>query len=167
MTRSVSSVRPWTASAWTRSNLPAAELKTDLLRFSRQRDRADAGFAAWVLAAVRHQVGVEDGYADTIGWLAWKTGISRSELRKVVRLGELVELLPETGVAWREGRITTTAVELIAAARVPDCDAELVAVEGESSRSHSAVTTSRCGCSPPISGTVPVLTAASRRCRMG
>ncbi len=74
-------------------NLPTAELKTDLLRWSRQRDRADAGFAAWVLAAVRNQVGVEDGYADTIGWLSWKTGTSRGELRRILRRAELVRVV--------------------------------------------------------------------------
>src|SRR6476659_8389790 len=65
------------------------ELKTDLLRFARHRSREDARFAGWVLAAVRRQVGVEDGYVDTIGWLAGKTGPSRSDLRRVVRLAEL------------------------------------------------------------------------------
>ena len=54
--------------------MPGAALKTDLLRWFRRRDREDAGVAAWVLAAVRHQVGVEDGYVDTIGWLSWQTG---------------------------------------------------------------------------------------------
>src|SRR5690242_9133431 len=90
--------------------MPAAELQGDLLRWSRQRDRADAGFAAWTLAAVRRQVGVEDGYVDSIGWLAWKTGKTRAELRKLLRCAELCELLPETGAAWRDGQITTTAV---------------------------------------------------------
>src|SRR4051794_16540499 len=108
-----------------------AALKDDLLRWARQRSREDAGFASWVLAAVRNQVGVEDGYVDTIGWLAWKTGISRSELRKVVRLAELCELLPDTGDAWRDGKISTNAVEMIAAARVPNCDDELCAMEAE------------------------------------
>src|SRR3954468_17264186 len=106
-------------------------LKDDLLRWSRQRSRDDAAFAGMVLAAVRRQVGVEDGYVDTIGWLAWKTGISRSELRKVVRLAELCELLPDTGAAWRAGQVSTAAVEMIAAARVPNCDDELRAMEAE------------------------------------
>jgi hypothetical protein len=111
--------------------MPGAALKTDLLRWSRQRDREDAGFAAWILAAVRAGIGVEDGYVDTIGWLAWKTGTSRSELRRIVRLAQLCELLPETGVAWRDGTITTTAVQLIAGARVPGFDDELLAVESD------------------------------------
>src|SRR3954466_11405428 len=89
-------------------------LKDDLLRFARQRSREDAIFATWTLAAVRRGVGVSDGYADTIGWLSWKTGKPRAELRRVVRMAELVELLPATGQAWREGTITTTAVEMIA-----------------------------------------------------
>src|SRR4051794_8235522 len=108
-----------------------AELATDLLRFARRRSREDAVFATWTLAAVRRQVGVSDGYADTIGWLAWKTGKPRAELRKVVRMAELCELLPATGQAWREGRITTTAVEMIAGARVANFDDELVAIEAE------------------------------------
>src|SRR3954452_19005336 len=74
-----------------------AELGADLLRFARQRSREDAIFATWTLAAVRRGVGVSDGYADTIGWLAWKTGKPRAELRKVVRMAELCELLPATG----------------------------------------------------------------------
>jgi hypothetical protein len=108
-----------------------AELKDDLLRFARQRSREDAVFAAWVLAAVRRGVGVEDGYVDTIGWLAWKTGIPRAQLRKTVRLAELCELLPATGEAWRVGKVSTAAVEMIANARVPGFDDELVAIEGE------------------------------------
>src|SRR6478752_8243205 len=89
------------------AELPTVQLKDDLLRWARQRSREDATFADWVLTAVRNQVGVEDGYVDTIGWLAWKTGISRSELRKVVRLAELCELLSDTGEAWRSGQVTT------------------------------------------------------------
>src|SRR3954468_24226030 len=113
------------------ASLVDGALQDDLLRWSRQRSRDDAAFAGWVVAAVRRQVGVEDGYVDTIGWLAWKTGISRSELRKVVRLAELCELLPDTGDAWRDGKISTNAVEMIAAARVPNCDDELRAMEEE------------------------------------
>jgi hypothetical protein len=113
------------------ADLVDAELGTDLLRWSRQRDREDAGFAARVLAAVRRGVGVADGYVDTVGWLAWKSCRTRSAIRQVVRLAELAELLPETGVAWAGGEISTHAVELIANARVPGCDEELRAMEPE------------------------------------
>ncbi len=108
-----------------------AELQGDLVRLARQRDRQDAAFAAWTLAAVRRGIGVADGYADTIGWLAWKTCRPRAEIRRIVRLAELAELLAETGAAWAAGEITTAAVELIAAARVAGCDEELAAMEPE------------------------------------
>ena len=49
----------------------------------------------------------------------------------MVRHAEICELLPETGQAWRDGTITSTAVELIAGARVSGFDAELAAVEAE------------------------------------
>jgi hypothetical protein len=111
--------------------MPRAALSTDLLRFARQRDRQDATFAAWVLAAVRTGIGVEDGHVDTVAWLSWKTGTTRADLRKMLRCAELAELLPETGAAWREGRISSTAVELIAAARVPGFDEDLAAMESE------------------------------------
>ncbi len=107
------------------------ELATDLLRLARARSREDAVFASWTLAAVRRQVGVEDGYVDTIGWLAWKTGTPRCEVRKVVRMAELCELLPRTAEAWKAGRVSTTAVEMIADARVRDCDDELAEMEAE------------------------------------
>ena len=80
---------------------------------------------------MRRQVGVADGYVDTVGWLAWKTCRPRAEIRRVVRLAELAEILPATGAAWAAGEVSTAAVELIAGARVPDCDAELVAMEPE------------------------------------
>src|SRR6476660_1703697 len=58
-----------------------AELSSDLVRFARDRDRQDATFAAWVLAAHRQGIGVVDGYVDMVGWLAWKT--CRPVLRSV------------------------------------------------------------------------------------
>src|SRR6478735_5075479 len=111
--------------------MPGAALKTDLLRWFRRRNREDAGVAAWVLAAVRHQVGVEDGYVDTIGWLSWQTGKPRGELRRIVRLAEVCELLPATREAWGAGQVSTAAVEMIADARVKGFDDELVATESE------------------------------------
>ena len=94
--------------------VPEGALGTDLLRFARQRDRQDAAFTAWVLAAVRRGVGVADGYVDTVGWVAWKTGQTRTEVRRLVRRAELAEVLPATGAAWAAGEISTAAVELIA-----------------------------------------------------
>ena len=61
----------------------------------------------------------------------WKTGISRSELRKWCASPSCASCCPRPVQAWRDGTIATTAVELIAAARVPGCDEELVAMEAE------------------------------------
>src|SRR6478735_5915147 len=72
-----------------------------------------------------------DPVAMPIAGLSWKTGKKRADLRRTVRHAELCELLPETGAAWRDGKITTTAVDMIAAGRVPTCDEELAAVEPE------------------------------------
>ena len=55
----------------------------------------------------------------------------RPRWQRAERLGSLLELLPETGRLWRDGQITTGAVELIAGARVPGHDEELVACEAE------------------------------------
>src|SRR5436305_12326245 len=79
------------------------ELKSDLLRLARHRSREDATFATWTLAAVRRGVGVSDGYADTIGWLAWQTRTPRAELRKVVRMAAWRQLLRATGHASPDG----------------------------------------------------------------
>lgn len=107
------------------------ELGADLVRLRRQIDRLEAGFAQRTLAAHRRGVGLEDGHQSTPAWIAWKTGMFRPAVGKVLRHAELAELLPETGTAWRDGTITATAVELIANARVADCDEELKGSEDE------------------------------------
>ena len=107
------------------------EFAVGVLRERRLMDRLDADLARRALAANRRGIGLEDGYQSTPAWLAWKTGMHRSAVGKVLRHAELTELLPETGQAWRDGAITSTAVELIAAARVAGHDEELAAVEAE------------------------------------
>lgn len=111
--------------------LTDAELGADLVRMRRQIDRLEAAFAARTLAAHRRGVGLEDGHQSTPAWISWQTGVPRPAVGKVLRHAELAELLPETGQAWRDGTITATAVDMIAAARVADCDEELAACEDE------------------------------------
>ena len=65
----------------------------------------------------------------------------RPAVGKVIRHGELAELLPETGAAWRDGTITATALELIANARVANCDEELQAVEAVAGSGEARRTT--------------------------
>ncbi|MGZ4677823.1 MAG: DUF222 domain-containing protein [Acidimicrobiia bacterium] len=103
----------------------------ELVAMRRQMDRLEAGFADRALAANRLGVGLADGHVSTPGWIAWQTGLPRPAVGRVLRHAELVELLPGTGSAWRDGRITSTAVEMIGQARVTGHDEELVAVEGE------------------------------------
>ena len=108
-----------------------AELASDLIRLQRQADRIDAKLAEMTAKATTRGVGIADGHASTSAWVRWQTGQSPAAVHRVGRLGSLLELLPETGRWWRDGQITTGAVELIAAARVPGHDDELVACEAE------------------------------------
>jgi hypothetical protein len=113
------------------AGLTLPEKGRDLIRLRRQIDRLEAAFALRVQDAHRNGVGLEDGHQSTPTWISWKTGMPRPAVTKVLRHAEVAELLPETGQAWRDGTITATAVELIAAARVPGYDVELAAVESE------------------------------------
>jgi hypothetical protein len=113
------------------AELTDGELGADLVRLRRQIDRLEAGFAERCLAANRRGVGLEDGHVSSPAWVAWKAGMTRGAVAKSIRHAELCELLPETGAGWRDGTVRTTAVELIAAARVDGCDEELAAMEPE------------------------------------
>ena len=88
------------------------------------RPARSRGFAALGAGDVhRNGVGLEDGHRrPRSAGSAGRPDVPRSAVRKVVRHAELCELLPETGQAWRDGKITTTAVELIAGARVSGFD---------------------------------------------
>jgi len=70
-----------------------------------------------------------DGSPSTGAWLRARTGMRAGEARNLIETGRLCELLPATGGAWRAGEITTGAVRTITAARVPDHDDLLRAVE--------------------------------------
>ena len=113
------------------ADLTVAEKGVDLIRLRRQMDRLDAAFAQRAQDANRNGVGVEDGHVSTPAWVAWKTGMHRSAVSKVLRTADVCELLPDTGLAWREGRVSTTAIEVITSARLPNCDEELAAMEPE------------------------------------
>ena len=107
------------------------ELASDVVTLRRRMDRADAIFADWTLAAHQRGVCAVDGYRSTASWLGWKTGMFRGQVRRVIRTGELAELLPETGSLWRRGKISSAAVDAIASARVASHDEKLAAVEAE------------------------------------
>ncbi len=107
------------------------ELATDLVRLRRHADRIEAVLAAMTATAHRRGIGLADGHPSTPAWVAWRTGQSRVGVNRVIRLGELAELLPETEAAWRAGEITAAAVEMMASARVEGHDEKLAACEPE------------------------------------
>src|SRR5947207_2714959 len=89
------------------ADLVASAKGTDLMRLRRQIDRLEAAFALRVQDANRNGVGVEDGYASTPAWVAWKTCMHRSAVTKVLRTADVCELLPATGEAWKSGQVST------------------------------------------------------------
>jgi len=113
------------------AELADVQLAENVVGLRRRLDRGDAIFSEWTLASHQRGVCSVDGYKSTASWLGWKTGMYRGHVRRVIRSGEVAELLPEAGAAWRRGKISTTAVEAMSSARVPGYDDELRAVEPE------------------------------------
>ena len=107
------------------------ELRVDVLRLRRQMDRLEAAFAERTSAANRRAVGLVDGHQSTPAWVAWKTGMPRGAVARVLRTADVCELLPATNAAWRSGEITSTAVDMIVSARVQNFDEEPRGVEDE------------------------------------
>ncbi len=106
-----------------------ARIGSDLIRVRKLIDRLQAVAAGLTSTAHRRGVGAEDGHASTAVWIRWKTGQTLTDVHRTQKQGELAELLPATGRAWRDGQITTHAVELVARARVAGHDVELAACE--------------------------------------
>ena len=113
------------------ADLSDVQLAGEVLRLRREMDRLDAVFAGLVAAAHARGVGAGDGYQSTAAWLRWQAGMRTADVRAAIDAGALAEVLPETTLAWRAGRITTGAMRCIAAARVDGFDTELAAVEPE------------------------------------
>lgn len=111
------------------SAMTDAELARDLVALRTEADRIEAVLAELTMAANRRGIGLEDGHRSTPAWLRWRTGQTLTEIRRAERLGQVAELLPDTGRAWRTGEITSHAVALIAQARIEGADDDLVATE--------------------------------------
>lgn len=111
------------------SAMTDAELARDLVALRTEADRIEAVLAELTMAANRRGIGLEDGHQSTPAWLRWRTGQTLTEIRRAERLGQVAELLPDTGRAWRTGEITSHAVALIAQARIEGADDDLVATE--------------------------------------
>jgi Domain of unknown function DUF222. len=108
-----------------------AALASHLVRLRREIDRLEGVFARQAFAGHRRGVAAQDGHQSTVAWLGWKTGIRMVDAHLAINAGEVTEILPETGAAWRSGDITGGAADTIIRARVPGHDEKLVAVESE------------------------------------
>jgi hypothetical protein len=105
------------------------ELAAELIRRRGEIDRLEAEFARLAWAGHRRGIGAADGSPSTPAWLRRHTGMREGEARAALETGEVCELLPAVGAAWRDGEITTGAVRTIAGARVEGHDLKLVALE--------------------------------------
>ncbi len=108
-----------------------AAIAKDLVRLRRSMDRLDGVFAHWSVTAQGRGLGLADGHSSMPAWMGWKTGIRRTVMNHSMRVAEVAELLPESGAAWRNGEISTGAMEAIASARVAGHDEKLAVCEAE------------------------------------
>ncbi|MEP6625421.1 MAG: hypothetical protein ABJC79_13330 [Acidimicrobiia bacterium] len=113
------------------TEIPDAALAADLVSLRRSMDRMDGVFARWAVGAQGRGIGLADGHASLPAWLGWNTGIRRATVNHELRVGAVADLLDETGAAWRNGEISTGAMETIAWARVAGHDEKLAACERE------------------------------------
>ena len=112
-------------------SLTDACLSADVIRLRPQIGRLEAVFAEYALGSHRRGLCGHDAMRSTPAWLAWQTGLARGQVRRAIDTADLAELLPTMGQAWRDGRVSTNAMEAIAAARVPGHDEKLAACEEE------------------------------------
>jgi hypothetical protein len=113
------------------SELTDAALARELVALRKEMDRQEAAFARLARAAHTRGVGSVDGAASTAAWLRHQVGMREGDARAAIEAGEVCELLPETGMAWRAGEISTGAARTIVAARVDGHDDSLIACEAE------------------------------------
>jgi hypothetical protein len=106
-----------------------AELADELVALRREIDRMEARFAQLAWAGHRRGLGAVDGSPSTQAWLRRRTGMREGDARAAIETGEVSELLPSIGAAWRHGAVTTGAVRTISGARVDGHDLKLVALE--------------------------------------
>jgi hypothetical protein len=105
------------------------EIADELVALRREIDRMEARFARLAWAGHRRGIGAVDGAPSTQAWLRRHTGMREGDARAAIETGEVSELLPSIGDAWRHGSVTTGAVRTITGARVDGHDLKLVALE--------------------------------------
>ena len=110
-------------------SLSDVETADALIELSAQIDRLEAHRAALAWSGHRRGIGAVDGSPSTPAWLRRHTGMREGDARGAIAAGEVCELLPKVGAAWRDGEITGGAAKTIAAARVEGHDLKLRALE--------------------------------------
>jgi hypothetical protein len=110
-------------------DLSDRELADELLARRREMDRQEADFARLAWAAHTRGIGSIDGAASTAAWLRHRAGMRHGDAKAAIESGEVSELLTDTGRAWRDGEISTSAARTILAARIDGHDDKLLAVE--------------------------------------
>ncbi len=113
------------------ASLSDAALSDDVIHLRRRIGQLEAIFAEYALGSHRRGVCGHDAMRSTPAWLAWQTGLGRGQVSRAIATADLAELLPAMGAAWKAGRVSTNAMEAIAAARVPGHDEKLAACEEE------------------------------------
>ena len=113
------------------SEFTDAGLAGEIRRVRREMDRMEAVFSELVVAGHRRGVGTLEGFQSTNAWLRARSGMRAGEVHAAIGAGEVSELLPETGSAWRDGEISSGAMHMIVNARVPGYDTEFQACEPE------------------------------------
>ncbi|MGZ4691257.1 MAG: DUF222 domain-containing protein [Acidimicrobiia bacterium] len=106
-------------------------LADELVALRRQMDRQEAAFARLARAAHVRGIGSIDGAASTASWLRHRAGMREGDAKAAIECGEVCDVIPETGRAWRDGEISTGAARTIIAARVAGHDETLAACEPE------------------------------------
>jgi hypothetical protein len=105
------------------------QVADELMRRRAEIDRLEAEFAELAWAGHRRGIGAADGSPSTQAWLRRHTGMRDGDARASIGAGEVCELLPRVGAAWRDGEIHSGAARTIAAARVEGHDLKLQALE--------------------------------------
>ena len=111
------------------ASMTDTQIAAELIELRAEIDRLEARFAQLAWSGHQRGIGTADGSASTQAWLRHHTGMREGDARTAITAGDVCELLPKIGAAWRDGEITAVAARTIAAAHVDGHDLKLVALE--------------------------------------
>jgi hypothetical protein len=111
------------------ASLSDLETADALFEISAEIDRLEAQRARLAWSGHQRGIGAADGSPSTQAWLRKHTGMREGDARTAINAGEVGEMLPKVGAAWRDGVIHSGAAKTIAGARVEGHDLKLRALE--------------------------------------